>query len=80
MVLSARTRGESARHVLFYTVRPQYTDMADDDETAEEDSYHPDVQIHAPYLLLAQRPRDKQLARRVKRMYEESGYDLGLHM
>ena len=49
-------------------------------EAAEGDAYHPDVQIHAPYLLLAQRPHDAQLTRRVKKMYEQSGYDLGLHM
>ena len=49
--------------------------------TAETDAdhYHPDEQIHAAYLLTP-RPRNVQLARRVKRMYRRSGYDLSLHV
>jgi hypothetical protein len=73
---------EEARHVLFYTIRPEYVDMASEEEGGEDEDevYHPDVQIHAAYLLAQLPAQDEPLTRRVKKMYEDSGYDLTLHL
>ena len=66
------------RYVLFYTVRPQYSDMADDEHTYDPSlEYSPDTQVHAAYILHHLSPGKRMLSR-VQHMYEASThtYDL----
>ena len=66
------------RYVLFYTVRPQYSDMEDDEHAYDPSlEYSPDTQVHAAYILHHLSP-GKGMRSRVQHIYEASthAYDL----